>query len=79
MNINKTSTFGKVEILLKDTNNSVTMPSVTKVEFYDCGLMITGDYIVVVIDVKDDINNTLTSTGRIFNLKDVSAYKTHIK
>jgi hypothetical protein len=77
MNINKTSTFGKVEILLKDVNSSVSIASVTKIEFYNCGLMITGDYIVVVIDEKDDINNNLTSTGRIFNLKDVSAYKTH--
>jgi len=79
MNINKTSTFGKVEILLKDATNTATIPSVTKIEFYDCGLMITGDYIVVVIDEKDNINNALTSTGRIFNLKDISAYKTHIK
>ena len=77
MNINKTSTFGKVEILLKDINSSVSIPSVTKIEFYNCGLMITGDYIVVVIDEKDDVNNNVTSTGRIFNLKDVSAYKTH--
>lgn len=77
MNINKTPIFGKVEILLKDINNSVSAPSITKIEFYNCGLIITGDYIVVVIDEKDDINNKLTSTGRIFNLKDVSAYKTH--
>jgi hypothetical protein len=41
--------------------------------------MITGDYIIVILDEKDDINNTLTSTGSIFNLKDIVSYKTHAK
>jgi hypothetical protein len=39
--------------------------------------MITGDYIIVTIDEKDEINDTLTSTGKIFHLNEVSAYKTH--
>jgi hypothetical protein len=66
--------FGKVELLIKTGINSIT-----KEEFEDCGLMITGDYIIVILDDKDDINNTLTSTGNIFNLKDVQSYKTHAK
>lgn len=70
--------FGKVEILLKsDTYNNIDKLSTTNVTFEDCGLMITGDYIIVIIDAKDEIANTLTSTGKIFHLSTVQAYKTH--
>lgn len=65
--------FGKVELLMK-TGTSRTLET-----FEDCGLMITGDHIIVILDEKDDINNTLTSTGNIFNLKDIVSYKTHAK
>ncbi len=76
--MNKAPKFGKVELLIKDNSHSDPLfKSETKVEFLDCGLMITGDYIIVVIDEKDEYNNTLTSTGRIFSLRDVSSYKTH--
>ena len=74
MNSMKAPKFGKVELLLKDKKDPL---STTKIEFDDCGLMITGDYLIVVIDEKDEIKHTLTSTGRIFDMKDVSAYKTH--
>ena len=57
--------FGKVELLIRTGGSSRSLET-----FEDCGLMITGDYIIVIIDEKDDINNTLTSTGNIFNLKD---------
>lgn len=67
--------FGKVELLIKsDQKNTL---SNVKLTFSDCGLMITGDYIIVIIDERDEINGTLTSTGKIFPLKDVEAYKTH--
>jgi len=65
--------FGKVELLMKTGSDSRTIKS-----FDDCGLMITGDYIIVILD-ENDINNTLTSTGSIFNLKDIVSYKTHAK
>ncbi len=66
--------FGKVELLMKSGGHSRTLET-----FEDCGLMITGDYIIVILDEKDDINNSLTSTGNIFNLKDIVSYKTHAK
>lgn len=66
--------FGKVELLVKTSNNSKT-----KLTFDDCGLMITGDYIIVILDEKDDLNHTLSSTGKIFNLKEIDSYKTHLK
>ena len=73
MTTNRAPKYGKVEILLK-TENSLR---IDRIEYEDCGLMITGDYIVVIIDAKDEINNTLTSTGQIYQLSQVSAYKTH--
>ena len=74
MNSMKAPKFGKVELLIKDESRPI---STTKLEFDDCGLMITGDYIVVIIDEKDELAQTLTSTGKIFHMSTVSAYKTH--
>lgn len=68
--------FGKVELLIKNSDVD-DLPSVTKIEFNDCGLMITGDYIIVVIDERDEIKNTVTSTGKIFNMREVQSYRTH--
>lgn len=75
MTSNMAPKFGKVELLVKTEGSD--LPSTINISFEDCGLMITGDYIIVVIDERDEINNTLTSTGKIFPLKDVAAYKTH--
>lgn len=65
--------FGKVELLVN------TGSARTNLTFEDCGLMITGDYIIVILDEKDEMNHTLTSTGKIFHLKNVDSYKTHAK
>jgi hypothetical protein len=65
--------FGKVELLVRENFG------LTKKSFDDCGLMITGDYIIVILDEKDDLTHTLTSTGKIFQLKDIDSYKTHAK
>lgn len=75
MSSNLAPKFGKVELLLKseDKNNLST----TNITFEDCGLMITGDYIIVIIDERNDINTSITSTGKIYPLKNISAYKTH--
>ena len=69
--------FSKVELLLKESMITKGLPSVTRLEYLDCGLMITGDYIIVIIDERDDINNSLTSTGKIYPMKDIVSYKTH--
>ena len=71
--------FGKVELLIKSYSPSKSITPITKQSFDDCGLMITGDYIIVVIDERDEINNTLTSTGEIFSLKNVVSYRTYSK
>ena len=41
--------------------------------FENCGLMITGDYLIITIDEEDGSN------GKVFNLKDVLEYKTYNK
>lgn len=66
--------FGKVELLLRKSKDSI---GTEKIEFSDCGLMITGDYIIIIIDERDNISNTLTSTGNIYRLENVITYKTH--
>ena len=77
--MNRAPKFGKIELLLKQPKVSFTsdIQSIERIEFLDSGLMITGDHIIVIIDERDELNNTLTSTGKIFNLSDVMAYKTH--
>ena len=65
--------FGKVELLVN------TGSARTNLTFEDCGLMITGDYIIVILDEKDEMNHTLTSTGKIIKIKNVDSYKTHAK
>lgn len=82
MNPNNIPTFRKVELLLrtnseKKLKGEVDIQSIEKVEFENCGLMITGDYIILVTDDRDKQTKKLQSTGRIFNLSQVSAYKTH--
>jgi len=68
--------YSKIELLLKN-KSTTSIESIEKLEFFDCGLMITGDYIVVIIDEQNELENNLTSTGKIFPLSSISAYKTH--
>lgn len=76
--MNRAPKFSKIELLLKTPKTKDTgIQPTEKIEFLDSGLMITGDHIIVIIDERDELNNTLTSTGKIFNLENVLAYKTH--
>ena len=77
MSANRAPKFGKVEILLKGDSMDKSVNALTKLDFDDCGVMITGDYIIVILDEKDEVNNTLTSTGKIFHLSKIDSYKTH--
>jgi hypothetical protein len=74
--MNTAPKFSKVELIIKRSSSPNDL-STTKLEFNDCGLMITGDYIVVILDEKSEIDNSLTSTGKIFNLSTISSYRTH--
>lgn len=79
MNTNTAPKYSKVELLINnnEVHRDTDLRSTTKIEFLDCGLIISGDHLIIVIDERDDINNSLTSTGRIFDLKEISAYKTY--
>lgn len=76
MSVNTIPKFGKVELLIHNPTKNNEFGK-TKISFDDCGLMITGDYIIIVIDEKNDINSTNTSTGKIYPLSQVLEYKTH--
>jgi hypothetical protein len=75
MSHNKAPKFSRVELLLKNEgiSNNNGLHSTTKIDFLECGLMITGDYLIVTMD---EIGGS--TTARVFNLKELSAYKTHI-
>ena len=62
--------FSKVELLRKKGD------SIMAEEFQDCGLVITGDYIIVIEDIKESPTSPLISTGNIFHLSEISSYKT---
>lgn len=62
-------TFNKIELLIKEKENII------KEEFYDSGMVITGDYIIIVTKQMSDNTNT----GLIYNLKDIKSYKTQTK
>jgi hypothetical protein len=76
MTLNKIPKYSKVELLFKEKNTN-GLQSVTKLEFDDCGLMITGDYIVVITDHKHDIETSLNSVGKIYHLNNIDSYKTY--
>jgi hypothetical protein len=77
--MNRAPKYSKIELLLRKKGVSLDpiIEQVEKLEFLDCGLMITGDYIVVIIDEKDELNGSQTSTGKIYPISTVSAYKTY--
>jgi hypothetical protein len=62
--------FSKVELLRKNGG------SIKLEEFLDCGLVITGDYIIVIEDTTKSETSPITSKGIIFNLGEISSYKT---
>jgi hypothetical protein len=63
--------FKWIEILKKEHNGSIN-----NIKFEDCSMMITGNHLIII--TKQFVNgNYLTSTtGDIFNLSEIKAYKT---
>jgi hypothetical protein len=60
--------YGKIELFLRDGNTET---------FNNCGMVITGDNLIIVIDEKDSIANTEVSNGTIFPISQIASYKTH--
>ena len=65
--------FGKVEVWVKNGNSTI------KSEYIDSGILITGDYLIIVKNETMDGDNTITSTGTLFNLSELIRYKTYTK
>jgi len=66
--------FGKVEILKYNGDG----PNATdRLSFNDCGLMITGNYLVVIEDKREGLEETLMTTSWVYNLSQIKGYKTY--
>lgn len=87
--MNSVPKFKKVDIIIKSTKSSkinasdgliTNVQSTEKVEFEDCGLMISGNILIVIIDESPtELEKVLASrtTGHIFKLEDVVKYQTY--
>ena len=65
--------FGKVELWVKSGNG------VSKSEYTDSGMVITGNYLIIVENETADAESTVTSTGTLYELSDIKKYRTHAK
>lgn len=72
-------TFPKVELLVKTLVNDVVIPSLTKVEFEDAGMMITGNYMIITVKEYNGELNETVQTSKIFHLNEINSYRTHNK
>jgi hypothetical protein len=77
--MNSAPKYSKVELLLKSKDmihGPIDFNQTTRLEFNDAGLIITGDYIIVIED-ETSPEHSLTSTGKIFHLSEIRAYRTY--
>lgn len=75
--MNTTPKYSKVELLIKNSKSADRdITQTIRLEFNDAGMIITGDYIIVIEDERN-AEHSLTSTGKIFQLSEVVAYKTY--
>jgi len=75
--------FSKVEIHFNTQVDNLKPQNIgTKTKtlhFEDAGLMITGDYMILVLDNKADAETSANSTGHVYPLSSVVSYTTHAK
>jgi len=77
---------------LKLTMQHATIPKFSKVEIFEvsqnfvssnvfenCGLMITGGYLIVTTEESENETTRSITTGRIFKLDNLKGYKTYSK
>lgn len=84
--MNTAPKYSKVELLLKIRSKTLKSDGLipkdedfgqtTRIEFTDAGLIITGDYIIIIEDERNP-EHSLTSTGKIFHLSEIVAYRTY--
>tara|TARA_R110001606_G_scaffold117702_2_gene247431 strand:+ start:52 stop:264 length:213 start_codon:yes stop_codon:yes gene_type:complete len=61
--------FSKIELLIKSGD------STNNIEYRDCGMVITGNYIIIV-GYEGDSKAKISSTGTIYNISEIVKYKT---
>lgn len=66
----KAPIYAKVELLERIDNN------VIRHEFNGAGMVITGNYIVIVTEHTDKKNNNQIMTGKIYNIENIVSYQT---
>ena len=79
MNHNMIPTFKKVEILLKDYSSRPNSTSISKLEFEDAGMVITGNHMIITIKEFLENSSEVVQTSKIYSLNDISAYRTYNK
>lgn len=71
--------FKKIVLILKEEGweeNSSTFPSTIRVEHEDCGMMITGNYVVITEDHRSNVIDQPPSVmGKVYQLNNVDSYK----
>ncbi len=72
-------TFHKVELLVRTIVNEVVMPSLTKLEFEDAAMVITGNYMIITTKETIIETNEVVQTSKIFHLNEIKSYRTHNK
>ena len=78
--MNTAPKYSKIELLLNSKKSlngrEYDFNQTTRLEFHDAGLIITGDHIVVVEDEAHP-EHSLISTGKIFHMSEIMAYRTY--
>lgn len=75
--INTAPKFKKIVLIIKEENNSDKyFNSTYKIEHSDCGMVITGDYVIITEDFNGDVIDEEHSVkGKIYELKNIDSYK----
>jgi hypothetical protein len=72
--------YKKIELLFKDSSSSsrdkLFVPT-TKLSYEECGMYITGETLVIVKDILNQEDNSISNEGWIYPLKELTAYKTY--
>ena len=55
------------------------MPSLTKLEFEDAAMVITGNYMIITTKETIIETNEVVQTSKIFHLNEIKSYRTHNK
>lgn len=77
--INTAPKFKKIVLILKSPDTLGLDKDITptiKIEHEDCGMVITGDYVIITEDQNSDVFNESPSVkGKIYELKEIDSYK----